>query len=232
MVTGVGVTHEDTLPITVGDEVIECMETFPYLGSVISSNGWIDADLDRRIANASKAFGTLCRAVFNDFTLTVTTKRRIYDACVLSVLLYGSECWTPLRRHLNRLNAFHRRCIRTVLWITNQQQWDLKITSPMVRDLWGDRDTVETKICRRRLGWLGHVARMPDHRAPKRTLFGWLPQTLPQGGPRKHWRDQIRKDLKTINVPEQEWYDEATLSRHGWHAAYRDGLLVHLTSRQ
>ena len=60
MVTGVGVTHEDTLPITVGDEVIECMETFPYLGSVISSNGWIDADLDRRIANASKAFGTLC----------------------------------------------------------------------------------------------------------------------------------------------------------------------------
>ncbi len=76
------------------------------------------------IANASKAFGALRQSVFSDKILTINTKRRIYQACVLSVLLYGSECWTPLRRHLRRLGAFHHRCIRTVLGITNGQQWE------------------------------------------------------------------------------------------------------------
>ena len=78
------------------------MDSFTYLGSVVSSNGRIDAEVDKRIANASKAFGALHHAVFNDRNLTTNTKRQVYEACVLSIL-YGSECWTPLRRHLNRL---------------------------------------------------------------------------------------------------------------------------------
>jgi hypothetical protein len=36
-------------------------------------------------------------------------------ACVLSVLLYGCECWIPLRRHLKRLNALRHRCVGAVL---------------------------------------------------------------------------------------------------------------------
>ena len=31
-------------------------------------------------------------------------KDKVYQACVLSVLLYGSECWIPLKRHTNKLN--------------------------------------------------------------------------------------------------------------------------------
>ena len=54
--------------------------------------------LDRQIANASKAFGALCQAVFMDANLFITTKRLIYQASVLSVLIYGGgECWIPLK---------------------------------------------------------------------------------------------------------------------------------------
>ena len=190
MVTGYGVTDEDRAPIAVGDGMVECVDQFAYLGSLVSSSGRIDAEVDRRIANASKAFGALRRAVFKDSDLTITTKRRVYEACVLSVLLYGAECWTLLCKHLNRLNAFHHRCIRTVLGITNKQQWEQHITSAMTRELWGDCETVTVKIIKRRLEWLGHVARMPGYRMPKMVLFGWLPQTRPPGGPRKRWRDQ------------------------------------------
>ena len=101
----------------------------------------------------------------------------------------------------------------------------------MTRELWGDTETIEVKITKWRLEWLGHVARMSDHRMPKKALFGWLPQTRPQGGPRKRWRDQIRVDLKAVDVPESEWYDEATLSRGGWRATYRDGLQTHQDSQ-
>ena len=94
----------------------------------------IHVEVDKRIPNASKAFGALRQAVFKDKHLTIATKRRIYNACVLSVLLYGSECWVPLRRDLKKLNSFHHKCVRTVLGITNQRQWEEHIMSTEVRE--------------------------------------------------------------------------------------------------
>ena len=65
----------------------------------------------------------------------------------------------------------------------------------------------------RRLEWLGHVARMPDHRIPKSVLFGWLPQAHPRCGPRRRWKDVVRRDLKDIDVEDSGWYSEARRSR-------------------
>ena len=74
---------------------------------------------------------------------------------------------------------------------------------------------------RRRLEWLGHVARMPDHRIPKSVLFGWLPHVRPCCGPRRRWKDVVRRDLKDIDVEELKWYTEARRSRGGWRALCR-----------
>ena len=98
------------------------MDEFSYLGSLVASSGRIDIEVDRHIANAAKAFEALRHAIFMDKNLTINTKWWVYQACVLSVLLYGSECWTPLRRHLKKLNDFHHHCIRTIVGITRRQQ--------------------------------------------------------------------------------------------------------------
>ena len=58
MVTGRKATAEDRVPIPVGDYQIECVTEFPYLGSVIASSGRMQPDIDRRIAQASRAFQT------------------------------------------------------------------------------------------------------------------------------------------------------------------------------
>ena len=87
--------------------VIENVEEFPYLGSVIASSGTVDADVETRVAKASRAFGAFRKPVFMDKNLRLETKRRVYDVCVLAVLLYGSECWTPLKRHARKFNSFH-----------------------------------------------------------------------------------------------------------------------------
>ena len=106
MVVRCGVTEEDKLPPPLEDDGdVEWVSEFPYLGSVVAKDGQSHVEVDKRIANASKAFGALRRAVFMDKHLSVTTKRLIYDACVLSVLLYGSECWVPLRRDLKNSTA-------------------------------------------------------------------------------------------------------------------------------
>ena len=161
------------------------MEEFPYLGSLVDSSGKMDADVSRRVAQATKAFGALRKAVFLDKDLKLSTKKRVYNACVLSVLLYGAECWILLKRHKKRLNTSHHRCIRTIIGISNRQQWSERITMAEVRRIWGDEETVSEKVQKRRLEWLGHLARMPDHSLPKVMLFSWLPQPQPRCGPRK-----------------------------------------------
>ena len=49
-------------------------------------------------AQASRAFGALRKAVYLDKHLKLTTKRKIHNACVLSGLLYGAECWVFHRK--------------------------------------------------------------------------------------------------------------------------------------
>ena len=65
--------HTDKRPLVVENGVIENVSKFQYLGYMIDDNGLIDTDIDRCIANASKAFGALQKAVFNDRVLTVNT---------------------------------------------------------------------------------------------------------------------------------------------------------------
>ena len=62
MVTGrlVDEGDETSVPLAGGD--INVVGEFPYLGSVIESCGRSDVDVDRRIVQASKAFGALRKA--------------------------------------------------------------------------------------------------------------------------------------------------------------------------
>ena len=218
-------TEEEKAPIAVDNGLIEWVSEFPYLGSLIADSGRMNVEIEKRLAGASKAFGALRQAVFKDAHLSLNTKRQVYRACVLSVLLYGSECWVPLRKHLKKLNTFHHRCLclRAVLGISNRQQWEQRISSATVRERWGDVETITTKLMLRRLEWLGHLARMPDQRLPKMCLFSWLPQIRPQGGPRRRWRDLVKTDLKAVGVSDGCWYSEA-LDRKHWREVWGQRL--------
>ena len=134
------VEEEDQEYIALNGGSIEVVQEFPYLGSIIESSGKMDVDVGRRIAQASKAFGALRKSVFLDKTLSLCTKRKVYNACVLSVLLYGAECWTPLCKHEKKMNTFHHR-----LGITNRQLWTERITMKELRRRWGDEELASEK---------------------------------------------------------------------------------------
>ena len=47
--------------------------------------------------------------------ISLETKLKVYQAVVLTTLLYSSETWTVYRRHKKILNHFHFRCLRSLL---------------------------------------------------------------------------------------------------------------------
>ena len=73
------------------------------------------------------------------FLKIFTCLLRLSGLCIgpVSCQYYGSEFWTPLRGQLRKLNSFHHGCVRSVLGITNQQQWEQRISSGAVRAMWG-----------------------------------------------------------------------------------------------
>ena len=123
MVAGRNTSEADAGPLKLGEEEVECVEKFPYLESIVAASGTVDAEVDRRIAQASKAFGALRKPVFQDKNLSLHTKRAIYKACGLTVLLYSAECWIPLRKHLRKIDTFHHRYIRATLELSRRDQW-------------------------------------------------------------------------------------------------------------
>ena len=83
--------------ITVEGNRLGVVDSFVYLGSTLSRNGSLDVEISSRIAKASTAFGKLEKRVWSDRGITTNTKLSVYEACVLTVLLYGSETWTTYR---------------------------------------------------------------------------------------------------------------------------------------
>ena len=106
--------------ISVGDCTLDVVKDFTYLGSNISSNLSLDTELNMRIGKASAAMARLTKRVWENTMLTIKTKTQVYQACVLSTLLYGSESWTLYTWQERRLNMFHLRCLRRILGISWQ----------------------------------------------------------------------------------------------------------------
>ncbi len=96
------------------------VRSFPtYVGSILSSSGRFEVDVEKRVAQASKAFGALREAVFLDRNLSLATKRVLYNAGVLSVVLSAG----PLSGNmLGSSELLHHTCIRAILGISNRQR--------------------------------------------------------------------------------------------------------------
>ena len=103
--------------IMVKDTVLKDVEKFTYLGSTISRNVNIDEEVTCRIAKASSTFGRLWSNVWDRRGISVTTKWKVYQAIVITTLLYAGESWTIYSRHARQLNKFQMSCLCKLLRI-------------------------------------------------------------------------------------------------------------------
>ncbi|VDL90743.1 unnamed protein product [Schistocephalus solidus] len=94
----------------------------------------------------STAFGRLQASVRNRHGIPLNTKLKMYNAVVLTTLLYKVETWTIYSNQARKLNHFHLSCLRKILKLS-----------------WQDRILERTGILRihamlrqMRLRWSGH----------------------------------------------------------------------------
>ena len=196
-------------PLTIAGETLECVDSFTYLGSVISKDGSAQKDIKNRLSKARNAFANL-RPVWRSSVYSIRTKLHLYNSIVKSVLLYGSECWQVVETDFHKIEAFHNGCLRRIcriFWPRTISNLDLHAKT--------QSEAIQTAIKKRRLRWLGHVLRMSPNRIT-RVALRWTPQgKRKQGRPKATWRRTVEKEIKAMGLTWGE-AEMAALDRIGW----------------
>ena len=212
--------------IRIGGAVLKTTTQFCYLGSILTSNCSMDAEINSRIGKACAAFARLRKNVIHTHNLRLATRVAVYRAICLSVLLYGLETMTLYRRHIKLLERFHIRCVKEMLGLS----WHDRVTHNEMLSR-TKLQSVEGILTKAQLRWTGHVHRMPNKRFPKKVLYGQLSEgtRLPQG-PKKRYKDQLKQSLKIFCLDPTK-FEEDCQERATWRAACFEGLSHFETTR-
>ena len=178
--------------VNIDGRTIDDVDTFTYLGGVVTSKGGCDEDISNRLCKAKAQFRRL-RKIWSSSSFSVQTKVKLFNSLVMSVLTYGSETWKTTERDKKKLDTFQNRCLRQLLRV----RWPEKISNEELHHR--TRTTkVSEAIKQRKWKWIGHVLRMDDSRICT-TALTWQPEGKRRvGWPKTTWRrttEQERSEL-------------------------------------
>ena len=87
------------------------VEEFVYLGSLIHSSTGSTCDISRPSAITCAAMQSLENQIWRS-RLTISTKLKLYNTCILPIFLYGSDCWAISKTDTRKIDALGLWCLR------------------------------------------------------------------------------------------------------------------------
>ena len=160
-------TSAPTPCIPINGKTHKEVDKFCYLGSVIDKSVNLVTEVAAHVRTVANIFGKLQIWPWNNRYLTMHTKIKIYDGCVLSSLLYSSEMWASHASIEHKLSAFHMQCLRKLVEIS----WKDKISNGKSLQHCGTMSLYAILKCHD-LCYLGHMSCMTTDWLPKQTLKG------------------------------------------------------------
>jgi len=148
--------------IVIDNKIIEQVNSFNYLGNMISYEK--ELDIDNKLHNYLKITGILN----NEFRLQKTLKKtriKLYNTLALPVLLYGSETWTIKAKDAGRTTAaeIYMRIRAGYTWT------DYKTNTQITKEL--KITPILDKLLEYKRNWIQHVNRKPRSRLPRITKY-------------------------------------------------------------
>ena len=193
----INTTKTEIPTFSISGKQLKNTELFIYLGSNHTFSGNLTNEIQRCSDLASSVLDCLSNCVFGNHNLTIHTKIAVYNAVLITIILYGWETWVPHHRQIRLLESFHIRRLQLVLGLC----WWHKLTYSDIRSRAGT-PSIKYIFLYRQLRWLGHIIRMPDSRLPHRVLHGQLRlRHMSVSGQWKHFKDHIKTILKKCNIP-------------------------------
>ena len=195
----------------IGEDTLEVVAEFCYLGDMLSAGGDCELAAIKRCKAAWGKFRELLPLLTNRH-LPLTTRGRVYSACIRSVMLYGTETWATSASTLHRLRRNDRAMMRWICRVKPEDQVssDLILTRLGIRDI---GDVLRTG----RLRWLGHVERSNSWIAGVRKIE--VEHTKTKGRPKLSWDEVVARDRASLGMRQTNPQD-----RQAWRGRLRRRL--------
>jgi len=117
------------LSLNTSESLIGQVLQFKYIGTLVTSSSNFSAEVQRRIGLAAANFNALRKLVWRQRQLPPAVKLIAFLGYVVSVLLYGSEAWSPTVSDVHDLQTFYHRCLRTMYGA----KWEDRISNICLR---------------------------------------------------------------------------------------------------
>ena len=185
----------DGTQLEVDGEAYEVVNKFCYLGDMLDSGGGAELAITTRIQCGWNKFRELS-PFLSSRAPSLRMKGQVYEACVRTCMLHGSETWPMTKANEETLATADRRMIRSMCGESLRNRH----TSAELLLLLGLEGMLD-RLRRNRLRWFGHLERKADHDWIKKVWKEWeVEGTVPRGRPRKTWGATIRSDLNLLGV--------------------------------
>ena len=197
-------------PLTIEHEEVGLVDHFCYLGDMLSCEGGAERAVTIRTAAAWKKWREISSLLTNK-NVPLSSRGSVYNACIRSVLLYGSETWGMTKKIEDRIQACDRRMLRYMAGVTLAD----RVASEELARRCGVKPVLMV-IREGRLRWFGHVKRREGEGLLGEVMELVAPGIRPRGRPKKQWKNNIEEDLREMHLREADAMD-----RDGWRAAIK-----------
>jgi hypothetical protein len=126
------------------------VESFKYLGSLLTNDGRCACEIKSRIAMA-KAASNKKRALFTS-KMDLELKKKLVQCYIWSIALYGAETWTLRavdQKHLESFEMWCRRRLEKISWTDHVGNEEVLLTVKEQRN-------ILHKISKRKANWIVH----------------------------------------------------------------------------
>ena len=129
------------------------MESFKYLGSMLTNDGRRTCEIKCRTAMAKAAFNK--KMVLFSSTLDLELRRKLVKCYIWSVALYGAETWMFWSVDQKHLESFEMWCWRRMERIS----WTDHVRNEEVLRGVKEQRNILHEISKRNANWIGHILR-------------------------------------------------------------------------
>lgn len=183
----------------------EQVESYVYLGTVISENGEESKEIEARLIKGDKCAGALNK-IIRSKNVSRRAKLHLYKTVIRPTALYGSETWILNKAEENKIDIWERKILRRIYGGKKDGEVWIRRTNEEVMNLYRE-PPISQVVKATRLRWLGHLERMSEERTAKMMKNIDMGGTKKKGRPRKRWYEEVQKDLRGKGI--QNWRAKA-----------------------
>ena len=186
-------------PVKVLCNEVETVMGFCYLGDGLNASGGCETAVTSRVRIGWMKFRE-CGELLRGRRFSLRLKGMVYQSCVRSAMLYGSETWCLRESEMAILRRTERTMVRSMCGV---KLVDRKNTEELMEML-GLKKTFDRIAKANGVRWYGHVIRREDDNVLKKAMMMEVNGQRKRGRPKMTRKRQVEESVKKVVLKIEE----------------------------